>query len=306
MTSVFIATDSSTASVTSASTRHERLRAGLILNLIAFLNSCDPGLGLLARRNLKLLDAHELTLVLLRRTIADVFSFAGIDNNSLSILKTTLHIIIIFGHTSTMAWRNGTACLLLYLSVARIYFQKDAFSISICQILSPIAQDRLFITTIFRLLVVWVVPLHGQYLFNCRFVDRLLLFLTLNLSLFLESSFFCDGVIDEGAPFLQPHDSLIQVSFMKVCTRKGAHILFCSLATAENLPQLITVHLEWHWIIQTDQLLRLECISTTIARYTNRIRTVQTLHTVNAYEVSHASVHLFSIKELEGKVIVWG
>ena len=156
MTSIFIAANSSTASISSARTYHERLWANLILYLIPF-NSWLNGNPRLAHWLFKLLNAQKLALVLLTTAIADVFSFTCIDDYSLSILEATFHVIIIFGGTSSMARRNRTTRLLIYLSIACIYLQKDAFSIAICQILSPIAQGRLLITTIFLLLVVRVV-----------------------------------------------------------------------------------------------------------------------------------------------------
>ena len=296
----------------SAATHHEWLRANLI---IAFYTGRSRD-SLLSCRHLNrkyFVHAQELALILPTASIADVFGFASVDNNGLSVLKATFHIVIVFGYASAVAWRNRAARLLLYLSVACVDFEKNALSVAICQVLSPIAQGRLFITPVLLLMLVVRFVLHGKNLTYRGLIDGLLLllmFLILDFCLlyFLESSFFCDGVVDECAPFLQSHDSLIQIGFMEVSSRKWTHILLCRFfATPKNFPQLITVNLKRHCVIQTDQLLRLKCIySTWCASSIHRIWTIQTLHAVNSYEVGHASVHLFSFKKLKCKVVVWG
>ena len=304
MTSILVAAHSSTARVAPTGTDHEWFRADLILDFGAFDAWLDRD-PWLYHWCLKLLYTHELPLVLfITTTIADVFGFTSVDDYSLSILQAALHIVNLLGYATTMTRRYRPSRFLIYLSVACIYFQKDAFSITICQILSTVAQRRLFITTIFLLLIVRVV-LDGEDLADRWFIDGLLL-LTLDLSLLLESCFFCYGVVDEGAPLLQPHNALVQVSLMEMSACIWTHILFLSFTTTENFPQFISINWEWHGVIQTDQLLRLNSISTTVTRHADRFRTIQTLHSMYTYEVSHASVHLFAIKELESEIVVWG
>ena len=104
--------------------------------------------------------------------------------------------------------------------------------------------------------------------------------------------------VDERSPLLQLQDTLVQIGLVEVGTCDRAHILllftFFIVTAAEDVAKVVRVDAERHLVIG---LLLLVLVSFGPG-------TVQTLHPMNTDEVSHPSIHLLSIEQLESQVVI--